>query len=266
MNTEELKIRKAREDFNFKLATGLTTFMGFLGVFFFFIKGLAFIDAFMLIYILFYGFSVGGIFLFTKKSKIPQVVISFVVAMIMIAVVNVKIGWSNDYYSRTEPFIFSDHIDEYPTWERQFMISMTGQPDWVNFAKGCADSGAKGKRLADVCADKKLIRKKYNINIDEELNAYLKRMQYTVVLINKYGEMPKRKYISCIKKRDCAEIPLLSNPEEYPEEIEPTEGQAAAISRAYWALVEKSPLTPELCEYITLCKVMRKTGAVQLIQ
>jgi hypothetical protein len=265
MNEDIRKLEEANLDFSLKLAIGFGILMGLLGVYFYFIKGLASLDFTLLPYVIVYaGLSVVAFFSFKNEKAKEGAVIGGVALLVLILSV-IKISWQNKQFERQEPFIFYEHVEKFPTWEGYLLAPVLKSPNWLLFAKECGYPVIQKKPFNTACASMASIQGRYNINAMQEINDYHGRMQRTAMTIEKRGSMNGVAYRECILKKECAEIPLLPN-DVNPDEIQPGDDRYNHISRPYWDLVEKKPLTPELCDYITLCRVLRQTGAMTFDQ
>ena len=68
-------------------------------------------------------------------------------------------------------------------------------------------------------------------------------------------------YEACIHAGDCAPVPLLP---ASADSAQVATGSAYLETRkAFWQLTENSPLTPEICSFIPVCKALRQSGAVK---
>ena len=110
------------------------------------------------------------------------------------------------------------------------------------------------------CRSKADIKTAWEIDIDQLIEQRRALMVSTVRRMVS-GELTKRDiYESCIIAGECAPVPLL------PDHID-----AAAIAsstdyldtrKAFWQLAEDSPLTPEICNFMDICRAMRTAGVV----
>lgn len=112
------------------------------------------------------------------------------------------------------------------------------------------------------CRDKAAIRDAWGIDIDQLIERRRVLMVSTVRRMAG-GEITKRGvYESCIAAGECAPVPVL------PDHVD-----AAAIAsttdyletrKAFWQLAEDSPLTPEICNFMDICRAMRAAGVVTI--
>jgi hypothetical protein len=110
------------------------------------------------------------------------------------------------------------------------------------------------------CRNKADIKAAWGVDIDQMIEQRRVLMVATVRLMVG-GTMTKRDvYESCIAAGQCAPVPTL------PDHVD-----AAAIAsttdyletrKAFWQLAEDSPLTPEICNFMDICRAMRAAGVV----
>lgn len=110
------------------------------------------------------------------------------------------------------------------------------------------------------CRDKAAIKDAWGIDIDLLIEQRRALMVSTVRRMVS-GELIKRDvYQHCIAAAECAPVPML------PDHID----SAALASttayldtrKAFWQLAEDSPLTPEICTFMDICRAMRAAGVV----
>lgn len=112
------------------------------------------------------------------------------------------------------------------------------------------------------CRAKSAIKDKWDIDIDQMIEQRRVLMVATVRrMIN--GELLKRDvYESCIAVRECAPVPLLP---DYVDSAALASTHAYLDTRkAFWQLAEDSPLTPEICTFMDICRAMRAAGVVTI--
>jgi hypothetical protein len=110
------------------------------------------------------------------------------------------------------------------------------------------------------CRSKSAIKAAWDIDIDQMIEQRRVLMVSTVRRMVS-GELIKRDvYQNCIIAGECAPVPML------PDHID----SAALASttayldtrKAFWQLADDSPLTPEICTFMDICRAMRAAGVV----
>lgn len=259
---ESDKLQEANDELNGKIGLGLFAVFVTIGVYVFFVYGFAYLEASFIPYMIAYAVLCVLLYLSLEGFQVLRILgITGLAALVMMVSVT-KINWQKSYYESEEPFMFMAHIDEYPSWEMNLISSFTGKENWVKFARECGDPARLGFSFREECRSYAGIQQRYNINMNVEVEEYLARMRHTASLIQKRGSLTGPQYKNCIYKGECAEIPLLEK-EVKPEDINPEDQQFLYITQAYWDLVEAKPLTPEVCSFMTLCQVLRTTGAIR---
>ncbi len=259
---ESDRLQEANEQLGGRMGLGLFAVFVTIGVFVFFVYGFAYLEFSSLPYMLAYAALCAAFYFSLKNFQILRVLgITVLAALVMLLAVT-KINFQKAYYENDTPFMFLAYIENYPSWEGSLLSSVTGQPNWVKFAKECGEPVQKGLTFRDDCRTYLGIEKRYNIDMNKEVEEYLARMRHTASLVQKRGSLTAPQYKNCIYKRECAEIPIMQK-EVKPSDIDPQDQQFLYITKAYWDLVEAKPLSPEICSFMTLCQVLRTTGAIR---
>lgn len=261
MSYEQDRLKEANEALNKNISLVLAGVFALIGVAVFFFYGFAYVELSTLPYMLVYVGACALVYFSLKTFNILRVLVMTVVAGLILTVSLMKINWQKSYYESKEPFMFLAHIDDYPSWEENMIAPLTGAPNWVKFASECGKPAQEGEGYREDCKSLVTIKRRYNLDMNAELDEYLARMRHTASLVQRRGSLTAPQYTNCIYKRECAEIPVLPQ-DVKPEDIDPENQQHVYITKAYWDLVEGKPLSPEICSFITLCKVLRTTGAI----
>lgn len=261
MSTDTEKLEEAAKSFSFKAAIAVTAFMALVGIYIYLIKGLAYLDVWMLPYAALYIGAAVGMFFVIRTFNPALLGVCIVLAVLALTLSLTKIGWAKAYYENPEPFTFDAYIDKYPSWEEHILSPLLGKPDWVGFEKDCARPVLNKKEPGANCTTMAAIQNQYRIDSKKALDDYIARMRHTVSMVNKRGSMNAAQYKNCILSKECAEIPIL--PEGAPDTIKPDDQNFARVSKAFWDLAEAKPLSPEVCDYSILCRVLVATGAVK---
>ncbi len=125
------------------------------------------------------------------------------------------------------------------------------------FVKTCVmpdePTDARCKNKADILAA-------WDVDIDALIEQRRVLMVSTVKrMVN--GELRRHHlYENCIQQGDCAPVPLL------PDNVDAASiasGNAYLTTRkAFWQLAENSPLTPEICQFMDICRAMQAAGVI----
>lgn len=265
MNDDVKKLKEASLDFSLKVAIATTGLLFVCGIYFYFIRGLASIDLTLLPYMAIFTALTFFTFMAFKDESFNKGVLFTLLAFVVLALSAVKISWQNKQFSMKEPFIFYAHVEEFPSWEAYLLNPFTKQPNWLLFAKECGYPVLRGETFDAACTSLNSIENRYHFDAFQIVKDYHSLMQRTAALIEKRGTMNGEAYRTCVLKKECAQIPLLPT-DVNPDEIAAGDDTYNHISRPYWDLVENKPLTPELCDFFPLCRVLRKTGAMKFEQ
>lgn len=120
--------------------------------------------------------------------------------------------------------------------------------------------GAKTPDMGS-CSSIPAIKKSFGIDLREEIATAHGKMKYTARLIAK-GDLREDAYRDCRRSGSCAKVPLLP-PGTHPDSEGANTLQAIHIRKAFWDLVEKDKLTPAVCDFIQICVIGRKVGAME---
>lgn len=199
-----------------------------------------------------------------RKAKIIPAILSIVIAAAFLYAGIAKVRWNESYLQGlTTPnaFIFEDYIEKYPTLEQHIFAKTLRQQDWIRLAEWCVTPALNRKPVPGFCRTPQAIEDIYRINVQIEMEKFLRRMQKTAKDIQDGRIASAGQYQKCIAERLCAPIPLLPDNVE-PETLDPKSTQYVEIRQAFWDLVEEKGLTPPVCLSMTLCRGMRATGVV----
>lgn len=258
---EDKKLEALNQGFNDNLAMWGTACLGFFGVWFFGVFALAYIGLTFVPYIVVYVAAMGGLYFAFKKFKILHIIGLLFLICLTLLLSSVKLNWKKNYYESDAPFLLQAHIESVPAWEAHLLSPVLGVPDWFRFNEECAEPAINRQSVRSDCQNLAAINARYNLDMKKELDDYLFRMRHTAGLIKKQGSLTALQYKACVQKRECAEIPML--PADVTEEtIDPENEEHLRISRVFWDLVDDRPLNEAICDYMTLCQVLKQTGAV----
>jgi hypothetical protein len=176
----------------------------------------------------------------------------------------VKYNWRKEYIEMsrsTRPFAMEFYIDKYPPLETYLMAPLLKTPDWIRFSRDCVEPVLEERTYSPDCSTMKRIQDVYYIDAREALREYRNKMTKTALRIESGNINSKRRYFDCLSRRQCVPVPLLP-PGVNPNTIDPESSQHLKERRAFWQLIDSNEITTEICDFMALCKVLRKTGAL----
>jgi hypothetical protein len=127
----------------------------------------------------------------------------------------------------------------------------------AGFVKTCVmpdePSDARCKNKADILSA-------WGVDVDDLIEQRRLLMVSTVKRMLS-GELSRHNlYESCIHQGACAPVPLL------PDTVDPAAiasgNSYLATRKAFWQLAENSPLTPEICLFMDICRAMQAAGVI----
>ncbi len=188
-----------------------------------------------------------------------------VFAMIFLLAFGVqKYHWRKDYVDGRTQFYLEEYIKEYPSLEQYLMASYFGGENWVGFTKNCVDPVMQSMQAAKVpgdCASAELIKKNYGVDVKQAVKDYFAKMKQTAQRIESGKMKTAKQYQDCVADKSCAVVPMLPKGVD-PEEINPNSGDFIDVRKAFWSVMNDKTVSPEVCEYIKLCKVLVKMNIV----
>lgn len=209
-----------------------------------------------------------GLFFSLARNKMALAVLAALLCAGTIVASQKKYEWRRDYLEKSRagtPFVFEPYIVHYPPYEEYLLAPWMGTPDWVRFARACADPVQSGDTPAKACSDLAAIRQTYHIDAMGAVNTYRLKMAQTAQKIADGKITKKIDYLNCLSSKQCAEVPLLP-PEVDADMIDPGSDDYLQIRRPFWQLINDKSITPEICGYISLCRILDKTGALEQSQ
>lgn len=204
------------------------------------------------------------VFLSLLKAKIIPAILSIVLATVLLYGEIVKVQWNQSYLrglATPNAFILEDYIEAYPTLEQYVFSRTLHQKDWVRLAEYCVEPALKGRPIMRECRDAAWIQDVYNIDVQEEIELFLVRMQKTAKDVKDGRIKSGNQYQQCIAQKRCAPIPLL--PEDVKAEgLANDSTQYADIRKAFWDLADGKMLNETVCASMTLCRAMMIAGVI----
>tara|TARA_Y100001001_G_scaffold162709_1_gene189945 strand:- start:1987 stop:2859 length:873 start_codon:yes stop_codon:yes gene_type:complete len=192
----------------------------------------------------------------------PAILIFLLSFLMMI----LKFDWRKEYIQSAEagePFLFEQYVDHYPTLEEYFQARMFGGQDWVGFARECGEPAKRREPVPQQCKTLQDIRDTYGLNVQQVMDNHFAKMKKTARLIADGKMTNKRIYERCVAQKNCAIVPLL------PANVENNEMIAQStdymdLRQAFWSLVEDENLSRSVCDYMGLCNLLVRMGAINM--
>lgn len=201
-------------------------------------------------------FSFCAAFYFTFKAwKLFLAVPSFILALACLGIIVQKFEWRKDYVDAPTPFFLEEYITEYPAYEDYIKSKFLDEANWVDFSRDCAEPAVLGQPAIPECSSISMVQTNYGINLRNEVNAHFRKMQNTARRVERGQMKTARQYMQCVQSKSCAEIPMLP-PGVKADEIAENSNKHMDIRKAYWQLIDEKKVTPEVCDFMKLCKVM----------
>jgi hypothetical protein len=200
-----------------------------------------------------------------KQAKIIPVILCIVAASGLLFLSLIKVKWNESYLqglTTANAFVLEDYIEKYPTLEEHFFSRTLGKKDWIRLAERCVEPALNQRPVYGFCRDPSLIKEYYRIDIQEEIDTALSRMQRTARDIESGRISNAGQYRRCIAEKRCAPIPLLPGNVE-AQSLANDSTQYVDVRQAFWDLVEGRGMTPQICAAMTLCRAMMAIGVVQ---
>lgn len=218
--------------------------------------------------ILFSAFIVLSLILFvTLRFKYKQLVMLVLMCLISILLyANLKFDWRKEYVLASNSgvhFAMGEYIDRYPLFEEHILPSLFNSPRWVDFNDDCLTPALKHIPANRSCKSIQLIERKYGFNVQTLINRQYKKMKDTASSLEKGKIKRKEQLLSCIKEKKCAKIPLLPAGVDI-EKFDEKSDDYLTIRTQFWSLINERKISPENCEFMTLCRAMRDLEAIAI--
>lgn len=217
---------------------------------------------------LFLSYLVISIILFftLRNKKHRSSIFIFLIIIFIIAYSNIKFDWRKNYIQDTNDgvyFLLDPYISSYPTLEKHLFSWVSGTPKWIDFTDDCFKPALKNKEIPRKCRSESLIQENYNINITTMVNDYYAKMKSTAKKIERGRIKNKKQLEACLNNKKCAMIPLLP---AGVDEITESSTKYKKTRKMFWSIINDKEISPEVCDYISLCKAMRNTGVIAIKQ
>lgn len=206
------------------------------------------------------------LFFAVRFIKVMQILAAFLLLGLIIFYANQKFDWREEYISNAmkgDHFILQEYIDQYPTMEEYNFGWLWSEPRWVHFARECVEPGMNKRNVEPACRSAGGILEEYHIDIQSVINQQFKKMQSTAQKIERGQLKDKRQYQNCLDQKQCAFIPLLPANVD-PEQVKRESEDYLVIRQTFWSLVNDREISPNVCEYMLLCRVMRDLSVIPI--
>lgn len=201
-----------------------------------------------------------------NKAKIAVSIVCILLASALLYMSLAKVKWNERYLqglTTANAFVLEDYIDKYPSLEGHIFSATLGNKDWIRFAQTCVTPALAGRPVTGLCRDARSIRDTFRIDVQAEMDAFLKRMQNTAKDVEAARIRTGSQYQQCLAEKRCAPIPLL--PENVDaDSLANDSSQHIQVRQGFWDLVEERGLTTNVCQAMVLCRAMLNTGLLNL--
>lgn len=199
-----------------------------------------------------------------RSFKLVILIPAALIILISLTVSTMKFDWRKAYIEKAEggdPFIFAEYIDDYPTFEEFMKAQLIGGPDWIGFARVCAEPAKANQPYPDICSDLKTIKSEFGLDMKQIVKGHHRKMKMTAKKIADGKLKDKRRYEVCLQNKQCVLVPLL------PANVDPDNikgDQYRQIRQAFWSLVEEEEMTNIVCNQMELCRLLVKMKALNI--
>lgn len=245
------------------MAAILSIIVGCFGVFFF-IKDYTYFENGQLVLIAIFALLLVQFFFSTNRMRFGLALFTLILCLGVLIASQAKYNWRKDYIENSrgvKPFVLEFYVDSYPPLEEYLFASILKTPDWIRFTRDCIDPVLEEQPFRPECSSMKRISETYNIDIQETLHEYRNKMAKTALRVENGNINTKKRYLDCLSKRLCVPVPLLP-PGVNPGMVDPETPQYLKERRAFWQLIDSNEITKEICDFMTLCSVLKTTGAL----
>jgi hypothetical protein len=218
------------------------------------------------IIIIAYAISCLLLFFVVRFAKIILIIIVLALMGSIMYYAQMKFDWRKAYIqdaTNGRHFIMEPYIKEYPLYEEHALGSLWGTQQWVAFAEDCVRPGSRNHATPAVCRSNYSIQDKYNIDPVSLINTEYKKMKRTAERIEQGKMKNKREYQRCLNNKTCSIIPLLPANVD-PNSIDRQSQDHLLTRRMFWSLINDQNISPEICEFMDLCRAMRNTGVMPI--
>lgn len=260
------------DDFAMPPATGkpavaatLTLVVAASGIYFF-VRDWAYFEVGQLVLIGIFLVSLVLLYFCIVKFRMLSAFFLVMLCMALIFASQEKYQWRREYITSGmagKPFLLEAYIDHYPPLEEYLAAPYLEIPDWVRFSHDCIEPVVNNLQPGMNCTTTSRIKEAYNIDVRKVLRDYKARMAQTALRIERGQIAQKKRYERCIAEKQCAEVPLLPARVD-PASVDPKSQDYIEIRRPFWQLINTKPdeLTVDICEYMLLCRVLTRVGAL----
>jgi|GEM_PF-3250708 len=133
------------------------------------------------------------------------------------------------------------------------------------FYKDCVDRVLRFGDVPQGCRTAKAMYQEYHVNVWDVMNEQRLRMIYTARMIARGDLMTEADYQACVARAECHIVPLLPGINQNDEK-RMSNPDIRAKQDLFWHLVNDGSLRPDLCEYMDVCKALRKIGLIKFAE
>jgi hypothetical protein len=218
--------------------------------------------------VLFAAYGVLSLSLFIAfRFKYKQIMIFLIMSMIAILFYsNLKFDWRKEYIVASKSgvyFTMDPYIERYPLFEEHIFSWALDVPHWVDFNDECVAPALKRQGVSRTCKSVQLIENKYGFNVEDLINTHYRHMKSTAKSLESGRIKTKGHLLGCIKEKKCAAIPLLPASVDV-ENFDTKSNDYITIRTQFWSLINDDEISPENCEFMTLCRAMRNIGTIAI--
>lgn len=206
------------------------------------------------------------LFFALRFTSVKQIIITAFILVMLLIYADKKFEWRRDYIqnaNQNASFILEPYIDAYPTFEEHSFGWLWGAPSWVKFADECISPSLRGTEVGRYCRAAATIQHEYNIDPLALVNQHFARMKRTAQRIESGDMKSKKQYQTCLNNKTCALIPLLPANVD-PESIDRQSNSHIVTRKMFWSLINDKTISPEICEFMDLCRALRDMNVMPL--
>lgn len=254
INIEESYAKKLRY-----ITIALTVLFVFTGAYVVY-EGWGFFDTSLVYLLVPYILCVIGFYIAMSAERFLIIFSTLIVGIICLILMSNSFEWRRGYVENG--FVLESYIDKYPSYIEQVSISVMGGADVVSFGNECL--GTKKHQveritLPNECHSRDSIIQNYNVDVNDLLRNYHKKMQSTAKQIEA-GRAQQIGYPRCVNTKKCAFIPLPPQDMTEAQISESTDSKVTILRDGFWDLIEKNYITANVCLNMYLCNRLVELG------
>lgn len=217
---------------------------------------------------IYFTLTVLGISCASLNTILPRKILLFFAGLFVLTGLGfstAKFDWRRSYIqeSLSTPFPYEAYIDRYPTLEEHIMAQFGLRPNWVGFKEMCHDALKKGNPIPGECRTLAGIKENFGIDMRHILRGHFRKMKKTADLIYKKRLVRKQQLENCLRKKECALVPMLP-PDVDASQITEDSREHLQIRRTFWEIIDNKTMTPKVCLFNDLCRDLGEMGALDI--